>query len=410
MLVDEHRTLLSTNTLRLVWLFMTENEKRILTLLSKQGPLSKRELARQGHMGWATVVKMVTRLEEAGLLHCVGKTPPAVNSIKSPAVYDLTGQTPLAIGIDVAYSTTTIILTNLRHTVLKEFRCETPVKPDAGLLQEFLLNIYTQFTKQYAEQMNALAGIGIGVPRWLVKDGKKTFTSLAEELENQLGLPVRIEECTARNYAMYKKWVGRAFSLNDFILMTIRNGIGTGIFYQGGLIRGAHGLAGELGHLTIEKPGLLCRCGKYGCLETLVNQDLLYRKYVENILHELPQSLLLLSDSNTIHQGLSELFSLARHGNPEASAIIARAAQHIGMELSALLMVLDIPNVLITANFGPDGAAMIPYIKEEVDSRIISEIEYSIEYHPLEQDGFAYGAALLILQDYFTELVAPASH
>jgi glucokinase len=364
-------------------------------------------LAKKGRRGWATVVKMVTRLEEAGLLHCVGKTPPAVNSIKSPAVYDLTGQTPLAIGIDVAYSTTTIILTNLRHTVLQEQRCETPVKPDAGQLQEFLLSTYARFTKKYVEQADAVAGIGIGVPRWLVKDGRKAFASLAEELETQLGLPVRIEECTARNYAMYKKWVGRAFSLNDFILMTIRNGIGAGIFYQGGLIRGTHGLAGELGHLTIEKSGLLCRCGKYGCLETLVNQDLLYREYIENILHETPQPSLLLSDSDAIHQGLSELFSLAHHGNPEASMIVAKAAQHIGMEISALLMVLDIPNILITANFGPDGAAMIPYIKEEVDSRIISEIEYSIEYYPLEQDGFAYGAALLILQDYFTELVSP---
>ncbi len=387
---------------------MTENEKRILTLLSKQGPLSKRELAGKGRMGWATVVKMVTRLEEAGLLLCAGKTPPAVNSIKSPAVYELTGRTPLAIGIDVAYSATTIILTNLRHTVLKEYRCETPVKPDAQQLKEFLLSTYAHFTEKCLDLLDSsLAGIGIGVPRWLIKDGRKTFAFLAEELEAQLRLPVRIEECTARNYAMYKKWVGQAFSLNDFILMTIRNGVGAGIFYQGGLIRGTHGLAGELGHLTIEKPGLLCRCGKYGCLETLVNQDLLYREYVEEILHETPQSSLLLSDSDAIHQGLSELFSLARHGNPEASAIIAKAARHIGMEISALLMVLDIPNVLITANFGSDGAAMIPYIKEEVDSRIISEIEYSIEYYPLEQAGFAYGAALLILQDYFTELVSP---
>ncbi|MCP4396437.1 MAG: MarR family transcriptional regulator, partial [bacterium] len=127
---------------------MTENEKRILTLLSKQGPLSKRELAGKGRMGWATVVKMVTRLEEAGLLLCAGKTPPAVNSIKSPAVYELTGRTPLAIGIDVAYSATTIILTNLRHTVLKEYRCETPVKPDAQQLKEFLLSTYAHFTEK----------------------------------------------------------------------------------------------------------------------------------------------------------------------------------------------------------------------------------------------------------------------
>lgn len=66
------------------------------------------------------------------------------------------------------------------------------------------------------------------------------------------------------------------------------------------------------------------------------------------------------------------------------------------MSIAALLMVLDIPNVLITGNFGPDGGVMIPYIRQEVDSRIISAIEYTIDYYPLEQLGFAYGAALLI--------------
>jgi glucokinase len=203
---------------------------------------------------------------------------------------------------------------------------------------------------------------------------------------------------------MYKKWVGSAFLLNDFILMTIRNGIGTGIFYQGDLVRGTHGMAGELGHLTLEQTNTLCRCGKYGCLETFVNQDILYREYIENIRHEPYAPSLVLSDSALIHQGLSELFSLAQQGHQAATSIIVNAARHIGMSIAALLMVLDIPNVLITGNFGPDGSVMIPYIRQEIDSRIISAIEYTIDYYPLEQLGFAYGAALLILQDYFTEI------
>ena len=98
------------------------------------------------------------------------------------------------------------------------------------------------------------------------------------------------------------------------------------------------------------------------------------------------------------------LFSLAHQGDQAALDIIGDAARHVGISIAALLMVLDIPSVFITGNFGPDGDVMIPYIRQEVDSRIISEIEYKIDYYPLEQLGFAYGAALLILQDYFTEL------
>ena len=66
-----------------------------------------------------------------------------------------------------------------------------------------------------------------------------------------------------------KNWAGKAFSLDDFILIAIRNGIGAGIFYQGELLRGTHGMAGELSHLTVVEQGQACRCGRQGCLETV---------------------------------------------------------------------------------------------------------------------------------------------
>jgi predicted NBD/HSP70 family sugar kinase len=383
---------------------MTENEKRILTLLSKEGSLSKKELAQKGGMGWATVVKMVSRLEEAGIIHCVGTDSQPETSGKNPAVYELTGEKPLAIGIDVSYSETNIILTNLKNTILEQYTCKTPQLPDEPQLKEFLVSRYSEFTAHVLPKRDCLAGIGIGIPRWLVKNGVKTFSSLAAELEIQLQTQVRIEECTARNYAMFKKWVGDAFPLNDFILMTIRNGVGAGVFYQGHLVRGTHGMAGELGHLSIVDYGNLCRCGKYGCLETLVNQDILYRDYVKRIRNEEYPSPPPLTDSTEIHEGLTDLFSLAQQGHREASGIIEEAATHIGMGVAALLMVLDIPNVIITGHFGLNGTAMIPYIKREVSRRIISGIDYSVEYYPLDRLGFAYGAALLILNDYFTGL------
>lgn len=384
---------------------MTENEKRILTLLSKQGPLSKRELARKGRMGWATVVKMVSRLEEAGIVQCVGTDSQPVISGKDPAVYNLSGKGPLAIGIDVSYSRTTIIVSNLKHEVLEQQSYETPQRPDIIQLKDFLLRNCEQFMQTEILDRETLAGVGIGLPRWVGKNDTITFGHLAEELEAQLQLPVRIEECTARNYAMYKKWIGRAFPLNDFIVMTIRNGVGAGTFYQGQLIRGAHGMAGELGHLTIVDNEIMCRCGKQGCLETMVNQDILYREYVRRIRgDEDTFSASAPADSVAVHKGLAELFSLAQQEHQEASAIIKKAAHYIGMGIAILLMVFDIPNVIISGHFGDAGSTIIPYIEEEVNRRIITGINYEIDYYPLEQLGFAYGAALLILNDYLTEL------
>jgi transcriptional regulator of PTS gene len=221
---------------------------------------------------------------------------------------------------------------------------------------------------------------------------------------------------------MYKKWAGRAFALNNFILITIRSGIGTGIFQDGQLIRGAHGMAGELSHLPIQPDGKRCRCGKFGCLETLVNRDILYRKYVERILKNAKRiedssdsaqdhqesSVYLQRDiaptDADVKQGLAVLFSLAKQGHDGANAIIQDTAKHLGMAIATLLLLFDISHLFLAGTFGPDGDILIPALQQEIDAHVLPGTAYTITYTPLEHLGFAHGAALLVLEEFFTQL------
>lgn len=381
---------------------MTENERRILTLLSKHGPLSKRELAAQGPMGWATVVKMVERLEQAGMLECVGTDARPETSGKNPLLYDLVERNPLALGIDVSYSTTTVILSNLKNVVLEQQAYPTPPHLRPPRLCEFLAETFTRFIKERAVPRECLNGVGIGVPLWTTRCDDGTFAYPDASLAEKLQTAVRIEN-NVRSYVMYKKWVGKAFALDDFILITIRSGVGTGIFYRGELIRGVHGMAGELSHLPVVEDGRPCRCGKHGCLETLVNQDGLYRDYVKDVLHN--GQLLTAPVSETERsQGLALLFSLAKQQHGDAAAIVRRAAHYLGVGIATLLLLFDIPDIIIAADFGPDGDALIPEITREIDQRIIIGFDYRVRYYPLERLGFAQGAALLILNDYLVKL------
>jgi predicted NBD/HSP70 family sugar kinase len=383
---------------------LTENEKRIVTLLAKRGPHTKKELVERGDMSWATVVKALARLEKAGIVCHAGVSSQPETTGKDPSVYDLSGHVPLALGIDVAYATTTIILTNLRHVVLAQQSYPTPKNPDQDQLQAFIVAAVTQFLAETSYSQDNLAGIGLGIPLWLARPNNQIFASLTEALTTRLGTHIRIEN-NVRSYAMYKKWAGQAFGLDNFILITIRSGIGTGIFYQGQLIRGMHGLAGELGHLTLVDPGRPCRCGKTGCLETVVNQDVLYQNYLERVLHKPAESLPTPSEAER-QQGLAVLCALAKQGHADAQDIIQHAATALGMGLAALLLLVDISNVIITADFGPDGDVLIPYLERECNRRVIAGMTYTVSYDPLDRLGFAQGAALLILNDYFTTLTA----
>lgn len=381
---------------------MTEREKRIITLFSKYSALSKKELAEREGFSWATAVKQISRLQQAGILQCVGSDAQPEITGKNPLLYDLADRLPLAIGIDVSYATTSIILTNLKKTILHQETYPTIKNPTLSQLQDFLITICLDFAQQHLTEEDALEGIGIGIPLWLVSGNHLIISSLRKSLAAALHTDVEIEN-NVRSYTLYKKWAGKAFSLDDFLLITIRGGIGAGIFCQGDLLRGAHGLAGEISHLTVHEGGPICRCGKRGCLETLVNRDILYQEYVQHVLQR-PENESSSSSETDIHQGLTDLFSLAKQGEPQAAAIVQRAARYLSIGLAALLLTLDSPHIIIIADFGPDGDALLPPLRQEIQQRVIAGIDYTIAYYPLDRLGFARGAALLILKEYFTEL------
>ena len=161
-------------------------------------------------------------------------------------------------------------------------------------------------------------------------------------------------------------------------------------------------MPGELSHIRIGENRNRCRCGKAGCLETLVNQDILYRQYLAEVrrldlnTHEFVET--------EIKRGLQDLFRRAREGEEEAVAIVQRAARYLARGIAILLLILDIPHILISAAFGEDGNILIPYIKEELKGCLLPGMDYILSYYPLEVLGFAHGSAMLILKDYYTSL------
>lgn len=377
---------------------MSENEKKILSVLYRFGPLTKKELSLKGQMGWATVVKMVTRLEEKGYITLIGTRDQPNVSGKGPSVYDLADSNPLAIGIDVSYSSTNIVLTNLKNSIIFHKNIPNPPFKKKDDLVEFLSYAYQSFCEESKVERSVLRGVGVVIPLWLIKHEHDIYTSFIEILKTQYQIDVRIQN-HARSYAIYKKWV-RNIDLKDFIYVSIRKGIGVGLLYQGELISGYHRMSGEIGHVKIDtEDGKLCRCGKIGCLETLINQDVLYQEAMTRLHHvqKIPKTI----NEEHLLRTLDELFTRAKQGHQEAIKIVKQAAAYLGIGLAQLLLAVDIPHVIISANFGNNGDCLIPFIEEEVKQRIIPGIEFTLSYSPLEPLGYAQGGALLILKDYF---------
>lgn len=383
-----------------------ENEKKIISLLYKYGPLSKLQLTERGQIGWATVVKMLTRLMDKKIVQCVGKQEESAKRGKDALLYDLERMKPLAIGVDMEYKTTTIILTNLRGETLALEKYPSPISPDLNDLKRFLLTSITLFLKKHKVNFDDLDGIGIGIPgldipAHLAKNSPED-KRLEEYLEQRIGKKVRIDVNT-RVYTLFEKWINQPFTSEDFMLVAIRMGLGLGIILNNQLFIGRQGFAGGMGHLRVVNNGNICRCGKQGCLETVINQHYLYQEYLSKVVRVSVDD----RDSYTneeIKEGLSCLFTEGSNSNKQALSIVKRTARFLSIPLAPIIMVLNVPQIIICSSFGPDGGLLLKYLDSEIRSKILADIDFNLQYYPIDEMGFTRGAALLILKDFYTSI------
>lgn len=385
-------------------LIANDNTRRVLTLLYRSGPLSKPELAERGGMAWATAVKITDRLVEGGIIERVGIAKRPTLRGKRASLFDLTDRFPIAIGIDVEYNFTTVAASSLKRTILSQATYPTPREPDRDTLRAFLCRVISDFLEtRFTGSREKLVGVGIGlpgigVPSWASGAPRESHAELARHVSERVGLPVRIQSNT-RSYTVYEKWTNQAFSDDDFLFLSIRTGVGSGIFLNGSLVNGHQGLAGEIGHLVIDPSGPPCRCGRRGCLETVANQHELFARYRQEVLGVDPPAGGVSPEE--MREGLADLFSKAKWENRNALLVVEELARNLAKGLAAAVAVLNPPVIIVSGHFGADGDVLIPVLKAEILRHTLPRVDFTLRYWPFDEAGHHLGAALLVFSDFF---------
>lgn len=173
-----------------------------------------------------------------------------------------------AIGIDIGGTHIRAARIAANGEIADRAACSTPDSAQAVLAA----------CLQLAESLRSpdVVAIGIGVPsrvlageRRILPGGYVDLSQIgfADAVEAAAGLPVAIEN-DATMALLGEQALGAARGCRNVVMLTIGTGIGGAILDNGAILRGA-GLAGQLGHLVVEAPGLPCKCGRHGCLETV---------------------------------------------------------------------------------------------------------------------------------------------
>ena len=247
----------------------------------------------------------------------------------------------LAIGIDIGGQSSNCGVVTQDGTIL----CQSVVTSLIDSFDEYL-ELLSATVKDMIRQTagrGIIAGIGIGAPnanridgtiryapnlRW-ARDaqGNPCVVHLAERLEAATGLHVRITN-DANAAARGEKIYGVAKDIDDFIMITLGTGVGSGIITHGRLLYGHDGFAGELGHVCAVQNGRQCNCGLKGCLETYASATGVARTAREFLQDKSRDSLLRKLDPERISS--KDIFEAAEQGDEMARDIFAFTGRILG--------------------------------------------------------------------------------
>jgi len=167
---------------------------------------------------------------------------------------------------------------------------------------------------------------------------------LVELVQRRLDVPVAIED-DARCAALGEAAFGAAHDAKNALYVTVSTGIGAGVIVDGQIYRGAHGFAGEIGHMTIVAAGPPCACGNFGCLEALSSGTAI-ATHARQVLRHGDETVLRTFVSDPALLTAEQVAQAAQAGDALAAHIMETAGHYLGIGLAAAASVID-PEVIV---------------------------------------------------------------
>lgn len=254
--------------------------------------------------------------------------------------------------------------------------------------------------------------VGVGVPGQVDRDTGKVRLAvnlgigvepfdLVSAVENELGLPVAIEnDVRAAALGAYESLTLAGQRPDSLALMSIGTGISAGVVIGGILVRGAQGMAGEVGHVVVDENGPVCRCGQRGCLEAMAAGPAIGRAWPRG-------------DSDA---AATALFGAAAAGDPAAAKVASRITGHITTALTWLAAAYDTEVVVLAGGVASVGEDFLSVVRSQIAERAATSELAARRLRPdqvvladrLDPPG-PRGAALMASGLSLPERVSPAS-
>lgn len=376
------------------------NRQIALNLIRAQQPVSRAQLARLMGMRRGAVSRLVDELLEARLVFEGQKGESSRG--RKPMQLHIETRRRCVIAVDVSASHTALMVTDiLGHPLLEVV--EFPTRRRPALLVSDVAHQVARLLADHPD-VGDCAGIGVAISG-LVEDGWLKFSPtlrwrdvhLQEPLHEATGLPVTVENST-KACVLGQVWAVRGDPPVDgpVAFVNVSDGVGVGLAVDGKLLRGAHNVAGEFGHVPLNMYGPRCACGQRGCWESYVSKRAVIARY-RGTDPSWPESV----EGSIVT--IEHIMARARAGEAQAREALRETAHFLGAGFAVLVKCVDPRRIYlggeITAVWDLVGSTIRDTLLEDAIVREAGEPEILVVPH--EEHPRLRGAAALVTTPVF---------
>ncbi|WP_434642411.1 ROK family transcriptional regulator [Thermoanaerobacterium thermosaccharolyticum] len=384
------------------------NKSIVLNTIRKKGIISRADLANITGLNKSTISSLVDELIKEGFVEEEG--PGESKGGRKPIMLMINSLAGCVIGVDLDVNYILVILTDILANILWQKRINLKIGESKEDIISKMLELIDEAIKNSPNTVKGILGIGIGVPG--ITDYKRGVVLKAPNLnwenvelkkmvEERFNLKVYIDN-EANTGAIGEKWFGGGRNAKNFVYVSAGIGIGTGIIINNELYRGSSGLAGEMGHMTIDINDHMCSCGNRGCWENYASEKSLFLFIKERL--EAGQEDDFLSGENIDSLDINDIAGYAELGSQLAIDAINEISKNLSVGIVNIVNTFNPDLVLIGNTLSGIGDMLIDAVKQYVKEKcLVSRYnDVAIEISKLGMLERAIGAATLVISEVFS--------
>ncbi|MNI21176.1 N-acetylglucosamine repressor [compost metagenome] len=365
-----------------------QNRLTVFEIIKHNQPISRASIAKQTGMSPTTVSRIVGELAEQGYL--LESEQVSVGLGRRSTLLEMVDVSVLSVGVELDRHQMMVGIVDIQGNVVCSGKYARSAEESPDVTMTLIGEKINQLTLTNQIDSSRVIGIGVGLPGIIDNDAGVVVFSvqlgwknvrLAERLKEITGYDVVVDN-ELKVKALAEHLQGATKGSSRTALLGFGHGVGSALIFDGEIYRGTTNSAGEIGHTTVDPNGMMCDCGKAGCLQTYINISSL------------------LSEANKIRpiRTIEELFEARLAGERWACYLIERALMYIAITINNVVCMYNPDSVILSVEL----ADKHPEIYEEIEKLCMSRFvweplreSFSIVRSELQEQGVMIGSGLL---------------